>query len=68
VLRARVPGALEVKLNGAVIDSSVSQRPWAVFAYLALASRPVARSEAASLFWPKVLDQSACASLSPRCA
>ena len=63
MLRARLLGRLEVELNGAVIDSPVSQRPWAVFAYLALASRPVMRSELASLFWPDVLDQSARASL-----
>ena len=63
VLRARLLGALEVELNGAVIDSPVSQRPWAVFAYLALAPRPVARTELASRFWPDVLDQSARASL-----
>jgi DNA-binding SARP family transcriptional activator/tetratricopeptide (TPR) repeat protein len=63
VLRARLLGALEVELNGAVIESPVAQRPWAVFAYLALASRPVARSELASQFWPDVLDQSARASL-----
>jgi DNA-binding SARP family transcriptional activator len=63
VLRARLLGALEVELNGAVIDSPVSQRPWAVFAYLLLVSRPVTRSDLASLFWPDVLDQSARASL-----
>ena len=63
MLRARLLGALEVELNGAVIDSPVSQRPWAVFAYLVLASRPVARGELASRFWPDVLDQSARASL-----
>ena len=63
MLRARLLGRLEVELNGTVIDSPVSQRPWAVFAYLALASRPVVRSELASLFWPDVLDQSARASL-----
>ncbi len=63
MLRARLIGALEVELNGTVIDSAVSQRPWAVFAYLALAARPVARAELASRFWPDVLDQSARASL-----
>ncbi len=63
MLRARLLGALEVELNGAVIDSPVSQRPWAVFAYLALAPRPMARAELASRFWPDVLDQSARASL-----
>jgi DNA-binding SARP family transcriptional activator/tetratricopeptide (TPR) repeat protein len=63
VLRARLLGPLEVELNGAVIDSPASQRPWAVFAYVALARRPVARGELASRFWPDVLDQSARASL-----
>jgi DNA-binding SARP family transcriptional activator/tetratricopeptide (TPR) repeat protein len=63
VLRARVLGALEVELNGAVIDSPVSQRPWSVFAYLTLATRPVPRAELAATFWPDVLDQSARASL-----
>ncbi|HTP21615.1 MAG TPA: AAA family ATPase [Solirubrobacteraceae bacterium] len=63
MLRARLLGALEVELDGAVIDSSASQRPWAVFAYVALASRPVPRGELAALFWPDVLDQSARASL-----
>jgi DNA-binding SARP family transcriptional activator len=63
VLRARLLGALEVELNAAVIDSPASQRPWAVFAYVALAPRPVARGELASRFWPDVLDQSARASL-----
>jgi len=63
VLRARVLGALEVELNGALVDSRVSQRPWALFAYLALAPRPIARGELASRFWPDVLDQSARASL-----
>jgi len=54
---------LEVELNGVVIDSPASQRPWAVFAYIALAARPVARAELAARFWPDVLDQSARASL-----
>jgi len=63
VLQARLLGGLEVELNGAVIDSPVSQRPWAVFAYVALAPRPVPRAELASRFWPDVLDQSARASL-----
>ena len=63
MLRARVLGALEVELNGAEIDSPASQRPWAVFAYLALAPRPVTRGELAGRFWPDVLDQSARASL-----
>jgi DNA-binding SARP family transcriptional activator len=63
VLRVRLLGTLEVELNGAVVTSPVSQRPWAVFAYLALASGPVARGELAARFWPDVLDQSARASL-----
>jgi DNA-binding SARP family transcriptional activator/tetratricopeptide (TPR) repeat protein len=63
VLRARLLGVLEVELDGTVIDSPPSQRPWAVFAYLALAPRPVPRAELASRFWPDVLDQSARASL-----
>ena len=63
MLRARLLGALEVELDGAVIDSPVSQRPWAVFAYIALAPRPVPRGELAALFWPDVLDQRARASL-----
>lgn len=63
MLRARLLGGLEVELNGGVIDSPVSQRPWAVFAYLALAPRPVPRGELAARFWPDVLDQSARASL-----
>jgi len=63
VLRVRLLGTLEVELDGTVIDTPPSQRPWAVFAYLALAGRPVARAELASRFWPEVLDQSARASL-----
>jgi DNA-binding SARP family transcriptional activator len=63
VLRVRLLGALEVELTGAVIASPASRRPWAVFAYLALAGRPVSRSELATQFWPDVLDQSARASL-----
>jgi DNA-binding SARP family transcriptional activator len=63
VLRARLLGALEVELNGTAIRASPSQRPWAVFAYLALAARPVPRAELASRFWPDVLDQSARASV-----
>ena len=58
VLRARLLGALEVELDGTAIRASPSQRPWAVFAYLALAARPVPRAELASRFWPDVLDQS----------
>jgi DNA-binding SARP family transcriptional activator len=52
-----------VELDGRVIDAPPSQRPWAVFAYLALAPRPVSRAELATRFWPDVLDQSARASL-----
>jgi DNA-binding SARP family transcriptional activator/tetratricopeptide (TPR) repeat protein len=63
VLRARLLGGLEVELNGTAISASPSQRPWALFAYLALASRPVPRAELASRFWPDVLDQSARASV-----
>jgi DNA-binding SARP family transcriptional activator len=63
VLRARLLGALEVELNGTAIDSPATQRPWALFAYLALADRPVSRAELANTFWPDVLDQSARASL-----
>ena len=63
MLRARLIGALEVEIDGTVIDSPPSQRPWAVFAYLALAQRPVSRAELATRFWPDVLDQSARASL-----
>ena len=63
MLRARLLGGLDVELNGAVIDSSASQRPWAMFGYLALAPRPVPRAELANRFWPDVLDKSARASL-----
>lgn len=63
MLRARLLGALEVELNGTAIDSPASQRPWALFAYLALAPRPVPRAELAARFWPDVLDPSARASL-----
>ncbi len=63
MLRARLLGVLEVELNGAVIDSPASQRPWALFAYVALASRAVPRAELTARFWPDVLDQSARASL-----
>ena len=63
VLRVRMLGALEVKLNGTVIDSRASQRPWAVFACVALADRPLPRTELASRFWPDVLDRSSRASL-----
>ena len=63
VLRARLSGALEVELDGAAIDSPAKRRPWALFAYLALAGRPVSRAELASTFWPDGLDQSARASL-----
>ncbi len=63
VLRARLLGALEVELDGAIIHSPAAQRPWALFAYLALSNRPVTRAELAGTFWPDVLDQSARASL-----
>ncbi len=63
MLRARLLGPLQVELDGTGIDSSPSQRPWALFSYLALAGRSVSRSELASRFWPDVLDQSARASL-----
>ena len=63
MLHVRLLGTLEVESDGAAIDAPPSQRPWAVFAYLALARRPVSRSELASRFWPDVLDQSARASL-----
>ena len=63
MLRVRVLGALEVELDGALIDSPASQRPWSLFAYLALSGRPVSRQELATRFWPDVLDQSARASL-----
>lgn len=63
MLRARLLGGLEVELNGTAIDCPAAQRPWAVFAYLALSPRPVTRSELANRFWPDVLDQSARASL-----
>ena len=63
MLHARLLGPLEVERSGAVIDSPVSQRPWAVFAYLALAPRPVTRGELANRFWPDVIDQSARGSL-----
>src|SRR6202000_2860663 len=63
VLRARLLGGLDVELDGTAICASPSPRPWALFAYVALASRPVPRAELASRFWPDVLDQSARASL-----
>jgi DNA-binding SARP family transcriptional activator/tetratricopeptide (TPR) repeat protein len=63
VLRARLLGALDVELDGTAIESPATQRPWALFAYLALAGRPVSRTELATTFWPDVLDQSARASL-----
>ena len=63
MLRARLLGRLEVELNGAVVESAASQRPWALFAYLALAARPVPRAELTTTFWPDVLDRSARASL-----
>ncbi len=63
MLHARLLGTLQVELDGTGIQSSPSQRPWALFSYLALVGRPVSRSELASTFWPDVLDQSARASL-----
>ncbi len=63
VLHARLLGALEVEQNGTAIESQASQRPWALFAYLALAPGAVSRTELANTFWPDVLDQSARASL-----
>ncbi len=63
MLHARLFGALEVELNGTAIDSQVTQRRWALFAYLALTPRAVSRAELASTFWPDVRDQSARASL-----
>ncbi|MBV9193113.1 MAG: AAA family ATPase [Solirubrobacterales bacterium] len=63
MLRARLLGALETELNGTAIASPATQRPWAVFAYLALAGQPVTRTALANTFWPDVLDQSARASL-----
>jgi DNA-binding SARP family transcriptional activator/tetratricopeptide (TPR) repeat protein len=63
VLRACLLGALEVELDGTVIDSPATQRTWALFAYLALAGRPIPRAELANVFWPDVLDQSARGSL-----
>jgi DNA-binding SARP family transcriptional activator len=63
VLRARLLGKLEVELDGTTANCAASQRPWALFAYLALASRPVARAELINTFWPDVLDHSARGSL-----
>lgn len=63
MLRVRLLGTLEVELDGTLVPSPASQRPWAVFAYLALAARPVSRGELAAQFWPDVLDSSARASL-----
>ncbi len=63
MLRVRLLGALEVELNGTVIAAPATQRPWAVFAYVALAGRPVTRAELANTFWPDVLDKSSRASL-----
>ena len=50
-------------LDGTAVAASPSQRPWALFAYLALAGRLVTRSELVTMFWPDVLDRSARASL-----
>jgi DNA-binding SARP family transcriptional activator/tetratricopeptide (TPR) repeat protein len=63
VLHVRLLGTLEVELNGIEVESPASQRPWAVFAYVALAGHAVPRAELAARFWPDVLDQSARASL-----
>ena len=63
MLRARLLGTLEIELNGTAIESQVSQRPWALFAFLALVPDAVSRAELANAFWPEVLDQSARASL-----
>jgi DNA-binding SARP family transcriptional activator len=63
VLQVRLLGELEVKRHGATILSPPSQRPWALFAYLALSPRPLARADLAARFWPDVLDASARASL-----
>jgi DNA-binding SARP family transcriptional activator len=63
VLEVRLLGELRVERDGELISSPGSQRPWAVFAYLALSQRPVPRAELASRFWPDVLDASARASL-----
>jgi DNA-binding SARP family transcriptional activator/tetratricopeptide (TPR) repeat protein len=63
VLCARLLGTLELEINGTAVDSPASQRPWAVFAYLALSPRPVARGELVARFWPDVLEQSARGSL-----
>lgn len=63
MLRARLLGRLEVELNGTSVDCAASRRPWALFAFLALASRPVPRAELIKTFWPDVLDHSARASL-----
>ncbi|HEY2536801.1 MAG TPA: BTAD domain-containing putative transcriptional regulator, partial [Solirubrobacteraceae bacterium] len=63
MLRARLLGALELELDGTAIESPATQRPWAVFAYLALAGRRVSRAELANTFWPDVLDHRARASL-----
>lgn len=63
MLEVRLLGELRVDQDGKLIPSPGSQRPWAVFAYLALSQRPVPRAELASRFWPDVLDASARASL-----
>ncbi len=63
MLRVRVLGGLEVELDGVVIPSRPSQRPWALLAYLSAAPGTVSRSELANCFWPDVLDTSARASL-----
>jgi DNA-binding SARP family transcriptional activator/Tfp pilus assembly protein PilF len=63
VLQVRLLGELEVDCDGTTILSPASQRPWALFAYLALSPRPLARADLAARFWPDVLDASARASL-----
>ena len=63
MLRARLLGALEVEHQETAIEAPPTQRPWALFAFVALAGRPVSRAELANTFWPDVLDQSARASL-----
>src|ERR1700722_1935869 len=63
VLAVRLLGELEVECDGTTVPSPPSQRPWALFAFLALSARPLARAELAARFWPEVLDASARASL-----
>jgi DNA-binding SARP family transcriptional activator len=63
MLAVRLLGELEIERDGTTIPSPASQRPWALFAYLALSPRPLARADIAGRFWPDVLDASARASL-----